>query len=148
MLKLIDWPPVWTGLCLAAAWGLAWAVPLRLFGVAGDVGGGILVVTGFGLMILAVWEMGRARTTVVPRRAASRLVTTGIFGFSRNPIYLGDALVLMGACLILDTVLGIALVPLFVWIINTRFIEGEEAHLTESFGDAYLSWCGSVRRWV
>ncbi len=148
MLKLIDWPPVWLALCLAAAWGLAWAVPMQVFGVAGDVGGGILVVTGFGLMILAVWEMGRARTTVVPRRAASSLVTSGIFGFSRNPIYLGDALVLMGACLILDTVLGFVLVPLFVWIINTRFIEGEEAHLTQKFGDAYRDWCGSVRRWV
>lgn len=148
MLRFFDWPPVWLGLCLAVAWGLAWAVPLRLFGVAGDVGGGILVTMGFGLMILAVWEMGRARTTVVPRRAASSLVTSGIFGFSRNPIYLGDALVLMGACLMLDTVLGIALVPLFVWIINTRFIDGEEAHLTKSFGDAYRAWSGAVRRWV
>lgn len=148
MLKLFDWPPVWLGLGVIAAAALARAVPFGLFGAAGDVGGGILVAAGLCLMALAVWEMGRVRTTVIPRRAASRLVTAGVFGFSRNPIYLGDALVLIGACLMFDSVLGLLLVPAFVWIINTRFIDGEEAHLTAAFGDDYREWCANVRRWV
>ncbi|WP_022703416.1 methyltransferase family protein [Pseudorhodobacter ferrugineus] len=148
MLKLFDWPPVWLGLCLAAAWGLAQAVPLRLFGAVGDVAGVMVVLAGLAIMAMAVWEMGRARTTVIPRRAASQLITSGVFGFSRNPIYLGDSLVLIGACLMFDTVLGFALVPAFVWVINQRFIEGEEAHLTQAFGDEYREWCAKVRRWV
>ncbi|MGB3277965.1 MAG: isoprenylcysteine carboxylmethyltransferase family protein [Pseudorhodobacter sp.] len=147
-MKLIDWPPVWLGLCLVVVWGLARAMPLPLFGVAGDVGGGLLVVAGLALMALAVWEMVRARTTVIPRRSASQLVTSGVFQFSRNPIYLGDSLILIGACLILDSALGLMLLPIFVWIINTRFIEGEEAGLSREFGNEYKDWSAAVRRWV
>lgn len=148
MFRVFDWPPVWLGLCLLAVWGLARAVPLQVFGVAGDVGGALLIVAGLALMTLAAWEMGRVRTTVIPRRVARHLVTEGVFRFSRNPIYLGDVLVLMGACLVLDTVLGIALVPLFVWIITTRFIEGEEVVLARVFGEDYAKWSAVVRRWV
>lgn len=148
MRLLFDWPPVWTGLFLALIWGLSRALPMAVFGVAGDVGGGMLVLSGLALMALAVWEMGRVRTTIIPRRAASRLVTSGVFRFSRNPIYLGDALVLMGACLILDSLLGLILLPAFVWVINTRFIEGEEAHLQQAFGADFMAWSGQVRRWL
>lgn len=148
MRKLFDWPPIWTGLGICVIWGVMWLDPLHLFGRVGDVGGGLVMAAGFGLMGLAAWEMGRARTTVIPRRKASKLVTTGVFGISRNPIYLGDALVLIGVCLMFDTVLGFAVVPLFVWVINTRFIDGEEAHLTKMFGDDYLNWCAKVRRWL
>ena len=148
MRLLFDWPPVWTGVFLVLVWALARALPLAVFGVAGDVGGGLLVLAGLALMALAVWEMGRARTTVIPRRVASSLVTSGVFRYSRNPIYLGDALVLMGACLILDSVLGLALLPLFVRIINVRFIEGEEAHLQQAFGAEFTKWSEQVRRWL
>lgn len=148
MRLLFDWPPVWTGLFLGLAWGLSWALPMVVFGVAGDVGGGFLVLAGLVLMALAVWELGRVRTTIIPRRVASHLVTAGVFRFSRNPIYLGDALVLVGACLILDSILGFLLVPLFVWVINTRFIEGEETHLLQAFGAEFTEWSEQVRRWL
>jgi protein-S-isoprenylcysteine O-methyltransferase Ste14 len=148
MLRLFDWPPLWLGMFLAIAWGVAPVMPLHLFGMAGDVGGAALVLAGFGLMVLAAWEMARARTTVIPRRTASHLVTSGVFRISRNPIYLGDTMILVGACLILDTVLGFALVPLFIWVINSRFIEGEEASLAQEFGKDYKDWCAAVRRWV
>lgn len=148
MPKILDWPPIWLGLCLGAAWGIARAVPMRLFGVAGDVGGAVLGLGGLVLMALAAREMSRARTTVIPRRVASSLVTSGVFQISRNPIYLGDSLILVGACLILDSVLGFALVPLFIWTINARFIEGEESTLAREFGKDYLDWCAAVRRWV
>lgn len=148
MIRLIDWPPVWLGLCLAVVLAMARAVPVPLFGVAGDVGGGFLVVAGLLLMALAAWEMVRARTTVIPRRAPSQLVTAGVFRLSRNPIYLGDSLILIGTCLILDCALGLVLLPVFVWIINTRFIEGEEAGLSRKFGNEYKDWSAAVRRWI
>ena len=148
MGKLLDWPPVWTGVCLVLIYGISRAIPLRLFGGVGDVGGGLLVLAGLALMALAAWEMVRARTTVIPRRTASALVTSGVFRFSRNPIYLGDSLVLVGACLILDSAPGLITLPLFIWIINTRFIEGEEAALSREFGNEYKMWCAAVRRWV
>jgi protein-S-isoprenylcysteine O-methyltransferase Ste14 len=133
---------------LALIWWLSRALPLPVFGVAGDVGGALVVLTGLAFMALAVWEMGRLRTTIIPRRKAQALVTSGVFRLSRNPIYLGDALVLMGACLILDSLLGILLLPLFVWVINIRFIEGEEVHLQQAFGADFAAWSGQVRRWL
>lgn len=148
MGKLLDWPPIWTGWCLLGVWGLGRALPFPVFGRAGDIGGGLLVLAGFALMGLAVWEMMQARTTVVPRRVPSALVTSEVFRFSRNPIYLGDSLVLIGACLILDSLAGLILLPLFVWIINTRFIKGEEAALRRDFGNEYKAWSAAVRRWV
>jgi protein-S-isoprenylcysteine O-methyltransferase Ste14 len=148
MPKIFDWPPVWLGLGLVAVWALARALPLPLFGLAGDVAGVVLVVAGLGLMALAARTMVQARTTVIPRRVASSLVTTGVFRISRNPIYLGDSLILVGTCLILDTMLGFAVVPLFVWPINTRFIDAEEAGLAREFGQEYRDWCAAVRRWV
>jgi protein-S-isoprenylcysteine O-methyltransferase Ste14 len=44
--------------------------------------------------------------------------------------------------------LGLALLPLFVRIINVRFIEGEESHLQQAFGVEYTKWSGQVRRWL
>jgi protein-S-isoprenylcysteine O-methyltransferase Ste14 len=147
-MRVLDWPPIWLLGCLAAAWGLSWAVPLGLFGAAGAWAGWGLIVAGLALMGLAVLEMVRARTTVIPRRTASRLVTSGVFRLSRNPIYLGDALVLLGACLIFNSALGLIFVPAFIWIITKRFIEGEEAGLAREFGAEFDSWSAAVRRWV
>jgi hypothetical protein len=77
-------------------------------------------------------EMARARTTVIPRRDPSALVTAGFSAWSRNPIYLADALILTGAILWLDAVLALPLLFSFVWLIQTRFIRDEEARLTRS----------------
>ena len=64
---------------------------------------------------------GRQKTTVIPHLEASHLVQSGIFSRTRNPIYLGDALVLTGLVLRFDAVLSLVLVPAFVWIIERRF---------------------------
>jgi protein-S-isoprenylcysteine O-methyltransferase Ste14 len=92
--------------------------------------------------------MALARTTVIPRRDPSALVTGGVFGWSRNPIYLADAIVLTGAVLWLDAVLALPLVAVFVWLIQTRFIRDEEARLTLAFGPEFDLWAARVRRWV
>jgi protein-S-isoprenylcysteine O-methyltransferase Ste14 len=145
-MQRLEWPPVWLGLGLAAIWGLGRVVS---YGTATSVtiGWGIAAI-GIGLMGLAAFEMARARTTVIPRRSASRLVTTGVFRLSRNPIYLGDSLVLLGACLFWSSPLGLAVVPAFIFIITRRFIRAEEAALAQQFGPQYADWCAQVRRWV
>ena len=148
MGKLLDWPPVWLGACIVMVWAMGQVWPMPLFGPYGDWMGWPLVVLGFALMGLAAWEMMRARTTLIPRQKPSRLVTSGVFRHSRNPIYLGDALILLGSCLIFDVVLGLLLIPVFIWIINRRFIIPEEAVLTREFGNDYTNWCAAVRRWV
>jgi protein-S-isoprenylcysteine O-methyltransferase Ste14 len=78
----------------------------------------------------------------------SALVTSGIFGFTRNPIYLGDAFVLLAACLWWQAPIGLLLVPIFGLIIQTRFIKGEEAALRQAFGQQFADWSERVRRWI
>ena len=73
-------------------------------------------------------------------------MTGGVFRFSRNPIYLGDSLLLLGATFYFDAVAGIVLVPLFMKVIEKRFIFAEEARLRAGFGENYDRWASVVRR--
>lgn len=146
-LRDIDIPPTWLALHLAAVWLLSWVSP-GFLGTFGRVAGAALVAVGLGLMALAIRQMARHRTTVIPRRDPSALVTSGVFSLSRNPVYLGDALILAGAVLWWDAVLALPLVASFVWLIQTRFIRDEEARLTLAFGPEFDLWAARTRRWL
>lgn len=145
-LRDIDIPPSWLVLHIGAAWVLSLVSP-SVFGACGSVLGPGLV--GLGALVLgaAALQMVRSRTTVIPRRTPSALVTGGMFAWSRNPIYLADAVILSGAILWLDAVLALPLVASFVWLIQTRFIRDEEARLTEAFGPEFDLWASRTRRW-
>lgn len=147
MSKWIDLPPVWLALAAALVWFFAGQGSEVL--PAQSLIGAVLVIAGIGLMGAAVWEMSRARTTVVPHRKASALVDSGIFARSRNPIYLGDVLVLCGLILRWTPPWWLwLLVPAFIWIITIRFIRPEEAMLQAHFGPAFARYRKHVRRWV
>lgn len=147
ILREIDIPPSWLALHIGATWVLSFVSP-QVFGALGRSLGQGLVVLGAVVMALAALQMLLARTTVIPRRNPSALVTGGLFAWSRNPIYLADAIILAGAILWLDAVLALPLVGSFVWLIQTRFIRDEEARLTEAFGPEFDLWAARVRRWV
>ena len=142
----IDIPPSWLALHIGAAWVLSRVSP-AVFGGSGAGLGKVLVVLGGLLMAVAILQMAMRRTTVIPRRDPSALVTGGVFAWSRNPIYLGDALILTGAILWLDAILALPLVASFVWLIQTRFIRDEEARLTLAFGPEFDLWAARTRRW-
>ena len=150
MLKWIDMPPIW----LAAFLGLAWwqktyaSYGLGFGPVWADLVGGLLVGAGVLLLLLALYEMRRHRTTVIPHRDADRLVTSGIFSRSRNPIYLGDSLILAGLILYWDAVLALPLVPIFIWVIERRFVLPEEAGLRRKFRVDFARYAQQTRRWV
>jgi protein-S-isoprenylcysteine O-methyltransferase Ste14 len=146
ILREIDIPPSWLALHVAAAWLLSWLSP-AVFGEAGEWLGKAMVLAGALLMAGSAGQMILHRTTVIPRRDPSALVTTGLFGWSRNPIYLADAIILTGAILWLDAILALPLLGVFVWLIQTRFILDEEARLTAAFGPEFDLWAARTRRW-
>ncbi|MEL6416292.1 MAG: isoprenylcysteine carboxylmethyltransferase family protein [Pseudomonadota bacterium] len=150
MLKWLDIPPMWLLGCAVLAWVQAEYVPSGLsFGQVWAVAlGTILVALGLLLLVLALMEFVRKRTTPIPHMDASELITSGIFRFSRNPIYLGDILILAGLILRWDAVVSVPLVPILVWIINIRFIHAEEFRLERDFGDAFLRYMAQTRRWL
>ena len=111
---------------------------------------GVLLIAGLILMSVAVASFFAAKTTVNPLRPsrASSLVTTGIFRMSRNPIYLGDVLVLAALAVWLGNVVNFVLIVPFVWYVNRFQIIPEERALTERFGEGYAAYCSRVRRWL
>lgn len=149
LLKWIDIPPLWLFLGLGGSYGLDQLIGLPGFGKDWlRLAGNLLVLGGLGSMALALWEFIRARTSFIPRRVPSAFLKQGIYRFTRNPIYLGDAMVLLGAILSWDVPIALPLVPLFGWFIQTRFIRGEEDGLIARFGDEARDWMGQVRRWL
>jgi protein-S-isoprenylcysteine O-methyltransferase Ste14 len=146
--EMIDLPPVWLLVCLGLTAALDAVLPLPFFGTFGTVAGAALGIGGATIMLAAAAQMVLARTTVIPRRAPSRLVTGGLFRLSRNPIYLADTMILLGAVLWWDVPLALPLVPAFMAIITRRFIHGEEAALRQAFGDQFDAWTTRTGRWI
>ena len=149
-MRRFDLPPIW----LLAHGLLAWAVArlgpwgLSFGGPWAEFAAGLLMGGGLLLIFVAVMQMRRHRTAVMPRREASVLLATGVFRRSRNPIYLGMALILLGWILRLDAPLAMPLLPVFVWIIERRFILGEEAALARRFPRDWERYRQATRRWL
>ena len=148
MLRYVDIPPVWLLGFAALAWAQAQVVPWGAFGAWGKVAGAVLVVAGIGLAIAAALEFRRHRTTVIPHQEPSAIVTTGVFALTRNPIYLGDAAILLGLVLWWDAVPSLIVVPIFVLLIGRRFISAEEQRLARAFPEAFAAYSARVRRWI
>lgn len=142
-------PPIVVLIHIAIAYLLGWFiripydVPILLQNI-----GFALVVTGFLFGLGAFFEFRRARTTLDPHGSANQMVTSGIFRFTRNPIYLGFLLMLIGLPLNSGLYWGILLAPLFVITMNRLVIEREETYLEKKFGDVYASYKSRVRRWL
>ena len=148
-MKLRVPPPIVTALCAALMWAAGRFVPGAAF-VPQPVLATILLVAAAALMITAAVQFARARTTINPMRPerSSHLVTTGVFAWSRNPIYLADLLVLVAAACWIGNLLAFAGCALFVAWMNRYQISPEEDALAQRFGDPYRRYCQRVRRWI
>jgi protein-S-isoprenylcysteine O-methyltransferase Ste14 len=112
------------------------------------VAGIVLVALGLGLLLAFEVGFRRAGTTILPGHEGSALVTGGVYRVTRNPGYVGMALVGTGAALIADApwaILGVALAAL---VVDRGVIVHEERYLRERFGDEYAAYCARVRRWL
>ncbi len=105
---------------------------------------------GFTIVFIAVAMFVKAKTTVNPTNPllAQKLVTTGLYRFSRNPMYLAMALLLAGWGVLLGSVLNVFWLAAFIQSMNILQIKPEEEALKEIFGDAYIDYCQRTRRWI
>ncbi|MCX5565809.1 isoprenylcysteine carboxylmethyltransferase family protein [Alcaligenes faecalis subsp. phenolicus] len=105
---------------------------------------------GFIISLVGVVSFRRADTTIDPSKPsqASALVSSGVYRYSRNPMYLGVLLMLVGWAIYLGNVLSIFCTPVFIAYITRFQIMPEERLLQEKFGAAFLSYKNSVRRWL
>lgn len=144
-------PPLVAALTAAGMWySSRWMTP---FPWSGSVRLGIAMALGCAAMAISFggfFAFRKAKTTIDPTRPqkASALVTSGVYRFTRNPMYVGLLLLLTGWSVYLSAVLPFVCLPLFV-LYMTRFqIIPEERALRSRFGDEYVSYVRRVRRWL
>lgn len=147
----VPWPPILLIALIAAAalatqlWPLPWPgindAPAHWVGIG-------FGVAGIGLIVWAMRTLAKSGTTYLPAGATSVLVTTGPFARFRNPIYLGDTLVLLGTAEITKSIWFVAAAFIFGVLVTILQIIPEERYLARQFGDAYLDYKSRTRRWI
>ncbi len=120
----------------------------RVPATIGITGGWLLIGAGLLLMIWGIATFARARTAIVPFRAATTLVSGGPYRFTRNPMYVGMTLIYSGLALLLDRGWPFVLLPLVLLALYHLVIRREERHLADVFGDGYFAYQRRVRRWL
>lgn len=103
---------------------------------------------GFLLGVGAFIEFRKAHTTLDPHGSVKQLVTAGIYRFTRNPIYLGFLLMVIGLPLNSGLYWGVVVAPLYIMMMTRLVIEREEAYLEKKFKGMYTSYKSGVRRWL
>lgn len=143
-------PPILFTLPLGLAWGIDRLVPTpRLPDVPWLAAlGALMAVGGFALVLWGIRTFNRFRTAVYPNRAAKRVVDTGPFAFTRNPMYVGMTVFYLGFVLLLTSYTALALLPLVLVALWRFVIRKEERHLLQKFPEAYAAYCARVPRWL
>ncbi|WP_371420830.1 isoprenylcysteine carboxylmethyltransferase family protein [Tardiphaga sp.] len=147
--NVIPWPPI----LLATAIGLAFLAgiikPMEMVTNAYARACGVIIVFG-GLAIdgWAIITMHRARTNILPHRAADRLVTNGPFRLSRNPIYFGNAVLCLGLSVATANLWHVFTAAIMVLAVDYLAIRREERHLEALFGNDWLRYRSGTPRWI
>jgi protein-S-isoprenylcysteine O-methyltransferase Ste14 len=144
-------PPLWMLVFAALMWGLNRYCPIStLVATPWNRLGWCLIAIAPVAPLTAIAQFRRARTTINPIELArvTTLVTTGIYRWTRNPMYLGLSVLLVGWAIVLGTLSPFVLPPLFVLLMTQIQILPEERALREHFGDEYERYCRQVGRWL
>jgi protein-S-isoprenylcysteine O-methyltransferase Ste14 len=121
---------------------LGLAPPLR------DLLGATGLLAGVAISAASVSLFKRRGTAIIPYKPATALVTTGIYKWTRNPMYLGLALLYVGTSLLLNSLAALMLLPFVLAIIQSQVIYREEAYLRRAFGSEYADYERQVRMWI
>lgn len=145
-------PPVAVVVIIGSLMGLAtWITrPLNFTPPARELIAAGLAIAGALMSVSGVWSFRRVGTTVNPLTPASTtsLVRSGVYRFSRNPMYLGFLLMLLAWGIYLANAVALLFVPLFVAYMNRFQIEPEEQALKDLFGRDFVNYAARVRRWL
>jgi len=151
VLELKIPPAVLVAVTGALMWLAAIATPAAVLVIPGrSLGTAILMLTGVVISALGFAAFRRARTTVNPMKpgSASVLVAGGIYRLTRNPMYLGFLVGLLGWGVWLANIVAFLLLPAFVFYMNRFQIAPEERALVARFGPAFVAYQTRVRRWL
>lgn len=141
-------PLVFLAALLAGLW---WDSPWfagRATGTGSLLLGGLITIAGLWLMAAGAIGHRRAGTNIEPWHPTTALITTGVYGYSRNPIYLGMATMQAGIAVCGASLGALVMIIPFLAFIQYYVITREERYLTSKFGSAYEDYKNQVRRWI
>lgn len=130
---------------LASHWWMPWGlpdVPYRMWT------GAALIVFALLIIVWAILEMKAKNTSPLPWEETTALVKYGPYRFSRNPIYLGDLIIMVGLALLFGTTWLLVATALAVPLARILVIRHEEADMAALFGDEWQAYVTKVRRWI
>lgn len=149
MHRIKLYPPLLTLLFVLAIVASNYALPQpRLIHPPFNLLGWILISGGVSMNLWSAWWFTNNQTTIDPRGDANYLAQEGLYRISRNPMYLGMLVTLLGASVYFGSLISFLAPPLFVWIVTMRFILPEERALLDCFGEEYRQYQARVRRWI
>jgi protein-S-isoprenylcysteine O-methyltransferase Ste14 len=142
-------PPLIPLSAIGAGFLIHLALPLPIATAAATMPVGILLVAvSVVFVVAAAWELARARTAFDVRKPTTSLVRRGVFRLSRNPVYFAMLLLCVGIALLANSVALLALSLPAGSALCLLVIRREERYLEQKFGDTYLAYKSSVRRWI
>jgi protein-S-isoprenylcysteine O-methyltransferase Ste14 len=142
-------PPIWLFLAILASYLLnRWFPITSLVPGPWNYAGIVIILLGGMFSIPSALSFRRAGTPVVPFTPSTKLVTSGWYRMTRNPMYLGMVIVLTGVAVLAGSLGAFLPLPALIAILDFRFIRGEEQFLEGIFGDEYRQYRARVRRWL
>jgi len=143
-------PPIAWALAVLAGLALQWLVSLPFMPAAVPARwlGGMVFVLALALVAWAIATITRAGSNVPTNMPTTTIVQTGPYRFTRNPIYLGMFLGLVGVAIAFDSLWLLGTLVPFALIIRFGVVAREEAYLERKFDDAYRNYRARVRRWL
>ena len=123
-------------------------MPLSSGGVALERIGWGLLIAGVVLSVWGLVTFRRAGTAVIPHHAASELVTSGPYRFTRNPMYVGLTIAYIGGAAVINSGWPLILLPIVLVVLVRTVVSREEQYLTDAFGDQFAAYRSRVRRWL
>lgn len=142
-------PPAYLLISILGMIILDWLLPLAIvISYPWTWFGAPLILLGMVPAIYINSVFRKCGTTIKPFHESSALITDGLFRFSRNPIYVGMTILLIGVAIALGSASPWFFVPVFVVIIDVLVIRMEERMLAKTFGEAYAIYQSHVRRWL
>ncbi len=142
-------PDVWWCVALVGSIGLHYVSPIaQLWSFPANLAGILLIVGGGAMAIVGDRQFKRHETTIKTFGEPSKLIMTGMYRYSRNPIYVGMIGSLLGVSVLLGSVSAFVLPIALLVSLDRYFIPFEECKLARIFGESYRAYRQSVRRWV
>ena len=142
-------PPAYLFLSLLLMWLLNRYLPVYEFVAPPAAYAGIIpILLGIAMAAVSAGKFFRVKTGLEPFEEATVLVTSGFYRFSRNPMYMGMFLLLLGVAFLMGSVGAVLPIPAFMLIIRNNFVLGEERFMQAAFGQQYLDYKSTVRRWL